>query len=197
MGKQGGLIPAVAVRGIATGLLMMAFFTLVWTGIAYSGMHGTAYAYLLIVFPLLAVSFVARAFILFKTAKTHPAPNEKEKEEGKKMGKWFGIIFGAEGVLIFLGVNVVINIGQPRLVIPVIALVVGLHFFPLAKVFKRTIDYYLAAWSTAIAVIAIILIINHTLSASDAAAFTGTGLAAATSCYGLFMIYKGNHLDSY
>jgi hypothetical protein len=87
--------------------------------------------------------------------------------------------------------------GHPELTIPAIALVVALHFYPMAKVFKRTIDYYLATWSTIIAVLAIVLSLNHTLSEPNAAAFTGVGLAVATSCYGLFMMYKGNRLDSY
>ena len=198
MNNQPQLIPAEAVRGIATGLLMMAGFTLIWTGIAFSGLHGTMQAWGLIVFPFLAISFVIKGIQLFGVAKLHPAVgSEEDKAEGKKMDKWFGIIFGAEGLGIFITINVANNIGHPELDIPVIALVVGLHFFPLAKVFKRTIDYYLATWSTVIAVLAIVFSLNHTLTQPGAAAFTGGGLAIATSCYGLFMIYKGNRLNAY
>jgi hypothetical protein len=198
MNDQSQLIPAVAVKGIASGLLMMAGFTLIWAGIAFSGLHGTTQAWALIVFPFLAVSFVIKGIQLFGVAKLHPAiESEADKAEGKKMGMWFGIIFGAEGLLIFIAVNVVTNIGHPELTIPAIALVVGLHFFPLAKVFKRTLDYYLATWSTIIAVLAIIFSLNHVLSEPGVAAFTGGGLAVATSCYGLFMMYKGNRLDGY
>ncbi|MES2113077.1 MAG: hypothetical protein V4577_30280 [Bacteroidota bacterium] len=198
MENQETLIPAVAVKGIASGLLMMALFTLAWAGMAFSGLHGTTAAWVLIVFPVLAGTFISKAITLFAVAKHHPQlETDEDKAEGKKMGKWFGIIFGAEGLLIFIGVNVVINLGHPELTIPTIALVVGLHFFPLAKVFKRTLDYYLATWSTLVAVSAIILSLNHTLTQAAAAAFTGIGLAIATSGYGLFMMYKGNHLNRY
>ncbi|MDB5091662.1 MAG: hypothetical protein JWR09_5656 [Mucilaginibacter sp.] len=195
MDNQPHLIPAAAVKGIASGLLMMACFTLIWTGIAYAGLHGTAYAWGLIVFLILAVTFVVNGISLFRLAKHFPkVESEEDKAEGKKMGMWFGIIFGAEGLLIFIAINIVINLGHPELTIPVIALVVGLHFYPMAKVFKRTIDYYLATWSTIIAILSIVFSLNHTLSQPNVLAFTGIGLAVATSCYGLYMAYRGMEL---
>lgn len=195
MDNQPHLIPAAAVKGIASGLLMMASFTLIWAGIAYGGLHGTAYAWGLIVFPLLAIIFIVNGVFLFRIAKHFPkVESEEDKAEGKKMGMWFGIIFAAEGLGIFIAINIVTNMGHPELAIPVIALVVGLHFYPMAKVFKRTIDYYLATWSTIIAVLSIVFSLNHTLSQPNVAAFTGIGLAVATSGYGLYMRYRGNEL---
>lgn len=195
MDNQPHLIPAAAVKGIASGLLMMACFTLIWTGIAYGGLHGTSYAWGLIVFPLLAIVFLTSGISLFRLAKHFPkVESDEDKAEGKKMGMWFGIIFAAEGLGIFIAINIVTNMGHPELAIPVIALVVGLHFYPMAKVFKRTIDYYLATWSTIIAVLGIVFSLNHTLSQPNVAAFTGIGLAVATSCYGMYMRYRGNEL---
>jgi len=110
------------------------------------------------------------------------------------MGKWFGIIFGAEGLGIFIAINIVINLGHADLTIPVMALVVGLHFFPLAKVFKRSIDYYLASWSTIIAILAIAFVLNRIMTENAAMAFTGIGIAIATTCYGIFMMIRGRRL---
>jgi hypothetical protein len=195
MDNQPHLIPAAAVKGIASGLLMMACFTLIWTGIAYAGLHDTAYAWGLIVFLILAITFVVNGLSLFKLAKHFPkVESEEDKAEGKKIGMWFGIIFAAEGLGIFIAINIVTNMGHPELAIPVIALVVGLHFYPMAKVFKRTIDYYLATWSTVIAVLGIVFSLNHILSQPNVSAFTGIGLAVATSCYGLYMAYRGREL---
>jgi len=195
MDNQPHLIPAAAVKGIASGLLMMACFTLIWTGIAYAGLHGTAYAWGLIVFLILAIVFVSNGISLFRLAKHFPkVESEEDKAEGKKMGMWFGIIFAAEGLGIFIAINIVTNMGHPELTIPVIALVVGLHFYPMAKIFKRTIDYYLATWSTIIAILSIVFSLNHILSQSNISVFTGVGLAVATSCYGLYMAYRGKEL---
>ena len=120
--------------------------------------------------------------------------NEQDIAEGKKKGRWFGIIFGAEGLGIFIAVNVVTNMGHSDLVIPVIALVVGLHFYPLGWLFQRTIDYYLATWATLVAVCAIVLTLNKSYNEQDMFAFTGAGIAIATSCYGLYMIRYGRRL---
>jgi len=196
MEKQQKLVPAAAVKGVASGLYMMAVFTLVWTGIAYQGLRGSAYALVLVVFVVFAVTFIVKGSAIYKLAKLFPGiESEEEKAEEKRMSKWFAIIFGAEGLLIFIAANVVINLKHPELVIPAIALVVGLHFFPLARVFKRTVDYYLATWSTIIAVAAIVMSLEKALSESGILAFTGIGLAVATSCYGFFMMNNGSKLS--
>ncbi len=192
MDNEPHIIPDVAVKGIATGLVMMAAFTLIWAGIAFGGLHESNYWLALLVFPILSVVFVVNAVKLFRMAKYFPGlTSEADIAERKKTGKWFGIIFGAEGLGIFIGINVVVNLGRPDLAIPVMALVVGLHFFPLAKVFKRTVDYYLATWSTIIATLAIVFVLNKTMTQPAAMAFVGIGIAVATSCYGVYMVVRG------
>ena len=196
MNRELHIIPDVAVKGIATGLVMMAAFTLIWAGIAFGGLHETNYWFALLVFPIFSVLFIVNAVKLFRVAKYFPKlTSEADIAERKKTGKWFGIIFGAEGLGIFIGINLVVNLGYPDLAIPVMALVVGLHFFPLAKVFKRTIDYYLATWSTVIATLAIIFVLNKTMTEPAAMAFVGIGIAIATSCYGGYMVIKGQEIE--
>jgi hypothetical protein len=194
--KEAGILPASAVKGIATGLFMMAFFTLMWAGIAFGGLYPSNYWFALLVFPVFIVLFVINGIHLFKIAKFFPKlTTEADKAEGKRMGMWFGIIFGAEGLLIFVGINIVVNLGYPDLTIPTIALVVGLHFFPLGKVFKRTIDYYLASWSTIVALFGFLFTLNHTMPVNYIQTFVGIGLAMATSCYGFYMIVSGRALE--
>lgn len=186
------LIPKPAVKGIATGLCLMAFFTLIWAGIAFGAIYKTASAFMLLIFPLLSAWFLLYAVKLFRAAKYFPKlTTEADLAEEKRIGKWFGIIFGAEGLGIFIGINVVINLGHPELTIPTLALVVGLHFFPLAKVFKRTVDYYLATWTTLIATAAYALLLNKILPEQKVIAITGVGVALATSLYGLYMMLRG------
>ena len=187
-------IPRIAIQSVGTGLIMMAFFTMMWTGIAYGSMGGNGLI-ILILFSLVALTLVFNAIKYFREAKRFPkSESEADKAEEKRTGKWFRIIFGAEGLLIFVGINIVINLGHADLTIPVIALVVGLHFYPLARVFRRTIDYYLATWTTVVAIIGIGLILNKSYSAATVDAFVGVGTAIATSCYGIYMIYTGKSL---
>ena len=137
----------------SSGMLMMALFTSAWTVIAYSGLKYSPYKFALILFLVLILAFVSYALRFLKVSKRNPDQGIKIiSEADKKRDKRFMLIFIAEGLGIFIGINIVINLGYPDLVIPVIALVVGLHFFPLARLFKRTQDYYLATWSTLIAI---------------------------------------------
>jgi len=189
------ILPAVAVNGIVSGLVMMAVFTSAWAIIAYHGLAATSYWPALIIFPIFSLFFIINAVKLFRIAKFYPkVTSEADIAQEKRTGKWFGIIFSAEGAGIFIAINIVVNIGHPELTIPVLALVVGLHFYPLAWVFKRTVDYYLATWSTVIATLAIILTLNKILTETTTFAFTGIGIAIATTCYGFYMVMSGQGL---
>ncbi len=188
-------IPRIAIHSIATGLLMMAFFTMLWAIIAHAGLAGRDSNIEIVVFAVLAIAFVVKAIYFFSIAKRFPkSTTEAHAEVGKRSGMWFGIIFGAEGLGIFIAINIVNNIGHPDLVIPAIALVVGLHFYPIGWLFKRTIDYYLATWATLIAVLGIVFTLNKTLPQNDILAFVGIGLAIATSAYGIYMTLSGRSM---
>ena len=190
------ILPASAVKGIAAGLFMMSFFTMMWAGTALGGLYPNNYWFGLLAFPVFTILFIISGIHLFKIAKFFPKrTTDADMAEGKTMGKWFGIIFGLEGLFIFVGINIVVNLGYPDLTIPTIALVVGLHFFPLGKVFKRTIDYYLASWSTIIALFGYLFTLNHTMPVNYIQTFVGVGLAMATSCYGFYMIISGKELE--
>ena len=67
---------------------------------------------------LLSIVIIANVYSYINTT----GKLAKDIAEGKKKGRWFGIIFGAEGLGIFIAVNVVTNMGHSDLVIPVIAL---------------------------------------------------------------------------
>ena len=192
MESEQKMIPDAAVKGIASGLCMMALFTLMWAAIAFGGLHASSWWPGLLIFPVFATLFIFNAVKLFRAAQYFPKVTaEADLAEEKRMGKWFGIIFGAEGLGIFIGINVVVNLGYPDLVIPTIALVVGLHFFPLAKVFKRSIDYYLASWATLIAILGFVFTLHKTMPPNVVMVFVGIGIAIATSLYGIYMLIRG------
>jgi hypothetical protein len=189
-------IPRVAIQSIASGAFMMAFFTMMWALIAHFALAGKDYNIEIIIFAILAIAFITNGIYLFTIAKRFPKLSEEaDIAEGKRSGKWFGIIFGAEGLGIFIAINIVRLLGHDDLVIPVIALVVGLHFYPLGWVFKRTLDYYLATWATLTAILGIVFTLNKTYPENNILAFVGIGLAIATSSYGLYMMYEGRRLS--
>ncbi|MGZ3755591.1 MAG: hypothetical protein ACXVAY_08135 [Mucilaginibacter sp.] len=195
MDNQPHIIPRIAIQSMATGLLMMTLFTMAWAGIAHVGLNGKFYYADLIFFGVLSITFLSNAIYFLSTAKRFPKTMSAEDITiDKKKGRRFGIIFIGEGLGIFIAVNVVVNIGHPELVVPAIALVVGLHFFPMGRLFKRTMDYYTGTWSVLIAVLGMIFALNKILTENEVFAFVGIGLALSTSCYGLYMIYRGRTL---
>jgi hypothetical protein len=185
-------IPRVAIQSVATGLLMMAVFTTMWAGIASSSLTGTRKGAEIGFFAVLIIAFISSTVYFFSVSKRFPVlSSDADKARGKKEGMWFGIIFGGEGLGIVIAVNLVINFGHADLVIPVIALVVGLHFYPMAKLFKRTLDYYVATWSTIIAICGIVFTLNKSMAPAHIILFVGIGMAFSTTCYGLYMMRTG------
>ena len=87
--------------------------------------------------------------------------------------------------------NVLVNIDKDYLFIASIALIVGLHFIPLAKVFERKFDYYIGIWTITIAIIGLILIINKNYDYRIVNAFVCVACAVSTSLCGLKMINNG------
>jgi hypothetical protein len=188
-------IPKIAVRSIGGGLLLMAIFTMLWAGIASGGLIGPAHWSVLVLFGLISISFIIYGIKIFSLSKYFTAPtNEKDKAEAKKLSIWYGVIFGAEGITIPLVAGVLIAFQKPNYVIPAIAMIVGLHFYPMAKIFKRTVDYYLATWTCVVALAAIVATMANIAPPATIFAFLGVGVAIATSWYGFYMIYVGKDM---
>ena len=188
-------IPRLAIRSIAGGLLLMALFTMIWAGIASSGLQGVEQFIELALFSLLSILFLLFGMRLFITSKNFPAlTNMEDKEEAKRMGIRYGIIFGLEGITIPIACGILVYLKHTNYIIPVIALIVGVHFYPMAKIFRRTIDYWLATWTTLSALGSILSIHYHWLDISTAFAFLGICVAIATSCYGFYIAHEGQRL---
>ena len=183
------------VSGTATGLVLMTIFTLAWAIIADIGLQGRDHHLVLIGFGIITTLFVMAALGLYSRLRDFAKmEGEAAIAEERKRGKWFGIVFGAEGLGILIAINIVTNIGHPELVIPSIALIVGLHFYPMAWIFKRTVDHYLASWSTLVAISGIIFSLCKTFDQHGIFAFVGIGTAMATFGYGIYMLFYGLRL---
>jgi len=192
---QNHQLPREAISAPALGSLLMGIFTTAWASIANVGFYGRDHYVFLSLFVLFALLFLTNAISLLRASKRYPvATSAADKERKKKTGMWFGIIFGLEGITIPIAVNIVIFLGHAELVIPAMALVVGLHFYPMATIFKRKIDYYLATWATVIALTGFYLSLKKNLPESDVMAFVGVGLGLATSAYGFYTILYGRQL---
>lgn len=109
----------------AVGAIIMAFF-------------GSVFAAMTLALPLalrgpvlfapfvVAAAIIAGAVIILR----RPGPRSSLTPIQGRVIMWSSI---AEGVGIFLAINVVVNLGHPEWQLPAIALIVGLHFIPIAR----------------------------------------------------------------
>ncbi|HSX31981.1 MAG TPA: hypothetical protein VLF43_01870 [Candidatus Saccharimonadales bacterium] len=188
-------IPKRAVTAVAMGMMLMAIFTLWWTSLIAYGFPNVFGFSVQAAFTILVFVLGYESIRTFRLAKRFPkTTNAADKAQGKHIGKAYGIIFGTEGAAIGAASAILGTTGHDKLVIPVIALIVGLHFYPMATLFRRTIDYYLASWVCLVATVGIVLTVKTAIPEPKIWSGVGFGVACATVIYGLYMRwYVGKH----
>jgi hypothetical protein len=135
----------------------MAFFGTAWAFAAIGGLRSAAgrFPWLAVVAVAAGLALLAAAAALFRLARGLPAAGADQRAEAGRIWRWFGIVFGAEGVLIFATSIVCGRLGRPDLIVPLILLIVGVHFWPLAALFRFPMHYVTGALLVAVAVVAL------------------------------------------
>lgn len=108
----------------ATGAVIMGFFGALFAAMTLAtqfGWNGWALALPFLLFAVIALAAWATA--------RQPGRGVESSPQADRVIMWSSI---AEGIGIFLAANIMINLGHRELLLPAIALVVGLHFLPMA-----------------------------------------------------------------
>ncbi|MFD0682554.1 MULTISPECIES: hypothetical protein [unclassified Paenibacillus] len=134
------IIPRAAVRGTASGVIFMAFFGTLWAGIGIRGLQGWGLLWLLALSLIIGIMLLYGGITLIKNSRGL-TDKVADARRSKREGMWFGIVFGIEGVLIAAAAVICDSTDHPDLFIPMMALIVGAHFFPLAHLFRVKIHY--------------------------------------------------------
>ncbi|HEX5501253.1 MAG TPA: hypothetical protein VFW96_01440 [Thermomicrobiales bacterium] len=169
-------------RGIASGIFFMAFFGAVWGLLGLSFLTGGARVIAWVVIALVTLGFCGVGGALLRHARALPeTASAEDAAEGRRIGRWFGIVFGVESGLIALA-SVLLGIFQAgQYIAPVVALIVGLHFFPLAPLFRVPAYYGTGALLVVLALIALVaLLLGVPLgspSPDNWSSFVGVGAA--------------------
>lgn len=143
MTQASSSVPGFAVRGVASGVLFMAFFGTLWASIGIGGLQGWGGLWLPVIAVGIGVGLLLAGFSLIRSSRRLPdAVAETDERRGKQTGRWFVIIFAAEGLLIGIASIICNAIGRFDLFFPIMAAIVGVHFFPLAALFEVK-PYYL------------------------------------------------------
>lgn len=108
----------------AWGALIMGFFGAFFASLTfYWQQHETGAALLLPFLGFALIAVLAVQVIRMPGTGIEPSPSEE------RAITWSTV---AEGIGLFLASNIVINLHRPDLLLPSMALVVGLHFLPIA-----------------------------------------------------------------
>ncbi|MFD4490889.1 DUF7010 family protein [Lysinibacillus fusiformis] len=135
-------IPGAAVRGTASGVFFMAFFGTLWAYTGIMGLHGWG-VLLLVTAVAIGIALFIGGFSLIRASRELTNQVSKtDLRQGKRTSFWFNIIFAAEGLAIAITIAVCNATRHPELIPVVIALIVGVHFFPLAPLFQVRLYYF-------------------------------------------------------
>ncbi len=142
------------------GAAFMVFFGAIWMALGiYAGRTLPTWLRSVVLVIGLAltlwVSLAARTAI--SASRNAPPETAQERAAGRQIGRRFGLIFGLEGGAIFILILTLNALHRPAAILAGIAIIVGLHFFPLAALFGRPLYYATGTIGCGIGVIALMM----------------------------------------
>ena len=157
---QGLEIPRPAVLGIATGIFFMAFFGAYW-GFASAVFMNSPFQFIaFLITGLVTLVFFGIAGIILKYALSLPKTlSQEDATEAKRIWMWFGIIFGIEFLLIAFSSIVLSTFQVDIFIAPTTALIVGIHFFPLSRLFRVPVFSITGGLLSVLALVALIALL--------------------------------------
>jgi hypothetical protein len=172
--------------GSSTGALFMTVFGAVWGAAGSQALGGVAGKALLVSLAALAAALFFGAVKLRRGALGLPGDDSKAARERRgRSSRRFNLVFGLEGVAIALAVVLLGRSGMGAFVPAVVAIIVGVHFFPLAELFK------VRAYHATGAALCVLGIVAFILAPQARLPFVGLGCAAMLFATAAYMLYLG------
>lgn len=197
MVASGRHIPAGAVRGHASGVIFMAFFGTLWASIGAGGLGAWGTPWTTIAVLSIGAALLVGGVALWRGAGRLGDAGSGDGD-GPPMGRSFWVIFGLEGAAIFIASIVCNAIGRFDLFFPIMAIIVGIHFLPLARLFGIPLYYAVGTLLCLIGLICLVAVpVQATLGTHDIMAralIVGFGCAVILWGVGLLLWWRGGGL---
>lgn len=182
-------LPKAAVFGAANGVMFMTIFGALWASIGIIGSREFGAPWLLVLSGVVTLILLIGAISLFGKARNmNNAVTPKERKDWKRINQKFGLIFGLEGLAIFIASVICNIINHFEVFFPIMAIIVGIHFFPLAQLFREKFYYGTGAVLCILGIISLFLPTNATfgdVSLIVTSTFIGFGSALTLWVTGL------------
>lgn len=131
-----------AVIGAANGVMFMTFFGALWASIGVVGSKTVGAPWTLILSCIVTIVLLVGSISIFGKARTmNSSLTAEASEQWKKTNRKFGLVFGLEGLAIFIASVICNLIDHFELFFPIMAIIVGIHFLPLAQLFRERFYY--------------------------------------------------------
>lgn len=153
-------ISRATVRGYASGALFMTFFGAFWASFSAFALGPWQRVLLFSAIGVVSVALAIAAVRLLRQARRLPtSASEEARARGKAQSRRFFLVFAVEFASIFVAANLLGIAGFEGFIPPVIALIVGLHFIPLATVFGVRLYYLTGVLVSLVAVVALVALL--------------------------------------
>lgn len=138
--------------GASIGNLFCGFFGLAWIVL---GLQAAEKATLPILLPLCCFLAMVVAASLYVMRRTYGSLDRSEAHRamGRRINRRFGLINVVQWSLIFAAVDGLPHLKLGNWIVPAIILIVGIHFFPLGRLFKAPTHYILGSVMVAWAIV--------------------------------------------
>lgn len=121
----------------ASGIFFLATFGAVWGFVGTGFVSGVVRVAASVFISLVTLAFFSIGALQIRSARRHTAQFlPEETARNQTIRRWFVVVFGTELVLVVLAGFLLTRLGAARFAAPVIALIVGVHFLPLARLFN-------------------------------------------------------------
>jgi hypothetical protein len=148
-----------AFRGSGIGVIFMAFFGTLWAGTGVMGLQGWGFPYVELAAILVGIIMVIGGISLIHASqKMSNQVSENGARRLKRIGFLFNMVFIAEGLLIGIAIAICNLIDQIDLIPGVIAIIVGIHFLPLASLFQIKVYYATGVLLCLLALITLLIV---------------------------------------
>ena len=139
-------------RGRAIGSMILAGFGGIWLGLAFYAKEMLNTATILYI-------VAGMLMLLAGSAKLMRAAGRRQREpRNPQLNRAFGWINALQWIAIFVVVQILIRLHLDAYTVSAIAGIVGLHFFPLARLFRNPVHYVtgaaMVAWAAGTALLA-------------------------------------------
>jgi hypothetical protein len=148
-GLQNFMITKVRARGILGGAIILTLFGSFWCINALTLWPARPKWTIPLAVVAIILLLVACGLRLRASSELPSSDDPAEVAKGKRSGKMFGIIFGLESGLIGLASALLGRSGLGDWISVEVALIVGLHFLPLAYVFEMPLYFWTGGLSIA------------------------------------------------